>query len=464
METLNEVEAAKIAEEAYVFGYPLVLMDVTEKVSAAVPRPEGTKAPINQFAHVPAFPDASFTDVVSPNADTLYSLAWLELSDEPVVLSLPEMGERYYLMQLVDAWTNVFAAPGTRTTGNGNGDFAMVGPGYNGSAARWPEGCQVAHEHGLDHRPDADERQGRLPCGNAIQAQYLLTPLSAWGKAYTPPGNVPVAAGAGAKAPPSEQVARMEAATFFGRLNALMKNNPPALADAPALARFLAIGVVAGKEFARAEPAVAAGIEHGVRAAREKVDAEAKKLQSKVVNGWAVFTENVGRYGTGYLLRAAVARLGIGTNLPEDAVYPLTRVDADGRPLTGAHRYVLRFAKGQLPPVSAFWSVTLYNSKQAFVDNPIDRYAIGDRDNSDSMRMAGSRSICSTTHRARTRNRTGFPRGRTSSISSSGCTGRSRRSSTAHGNRQRSNESSKSNSIVSARADLTRTIPIPSCT
>ncbi len=184
------------------------------------------------------------------------------------------------------------------------------------------------------------------------------------------------------KTPASEQVAKMDAATFFARLNALMKDNPPAAADADAMKRFAAIGVAPGKPFdpAKLDPAVAKGVERGARAAREKIVAEAQKPLGKTVNNWSVMTDKMGRYGTDYLFRSIIALVGLGSNLPEDAVYPITRVDAEGKALTGANRYVIRFAKGQLPPVGAFWSVTMYNSKQAFVDNPINRYAIGDRD------------------------------------------------------------------------------------
>jgi hypothetical protein len=125
---------------------------------------------------------------------------------------------------------------------------------------------------------------------------------------------------------------------------------------------------------------VAEGIERGVRSAADQIDTAARKPLGKIVNGWSVTTEKVGRFGTDYLFRAAVARIGLGANLPEDAVYLMTRVDGNGQPLDGRNRYVLRFAKGELPPARAFWSVTMYNSTQALVDNPIDRYTLGDRD------------------------------------------------------------------------------------
>jgi hypothetical protein len=357
-------------------------MDVTKAVSTAVSKPEGTKAPINQFAHVRAFPDATFTDIVSPNADTLYSLAWLEVAKEPVVLSVPKMGKRFYLMQIMDDWTNVFADPGTRATGSGKGQFAIAGPEWKG---KLPEGVMELRSPTntvwIVGRTQTNGRED-YPAVRAIQDQYKLTPLSAWGKDYTPPGNVPVATDVDLKTPPAEQVARMVAAMFFARLNTLMKDNPPAAVDAEAMKRFAAIGIAPGKPFdpAKLDPAVAKGIARGALAARETLNAEAKKPFGKVVNNWSIMTDRIGRYGTDYQFRSVVALVGLGTNLPEDATYPLTRVDAEGKALTGANRYVIRFAKGQLPPVGAFWSVTMYNSKQAFVDNPINRYVIGDRD------------------------------------------------------------------------------------
>src|SRR5262245_2521551 len=126
-------DAEQIAAAAYVYAYPLVLMDITRQVMTSVPKPMTRRAPINQFSDSREFPDPTFTDVVSPNADTLYSSGWLDLTREPMVLKLPNTGKRYYLMQMLDAWTNVFASPGTRTTGNDAGSFAIVGPGWKGT-------------------------------------------------------------------------------------------------------------------------------------------------------------------------------------------------------------------------------------------------------------------------------------------------------------------------------------------
>jgi hypothetical protein len=380
-ELVTADEAEKIAVDAYIYGYPLVLMDVTKKVATNVPKVEGEKAPVNQICHLRAFPDYTFTDVVSPNADTLYSFAWLDLASEPMVLSVPDVGKRYYLMPLLDAWTNVFASPGTRTTGNRRGDFAVVGPGWSGNL---PAGIQeIKAPTNMVWLIGRTQTDGKDDYANVhgIQDHYVLTPLSACGKLYTPPANVPVETGIDVRTPPVDQVADMDAATFFARLNALMQDNPPATADENPLKRFAAIGVEPGKPFdlQSHDPAVAKGLEQAVRAAQAKIVAEARKPHGKIVNGWQVMN-NTGRYGTAYLWRAVVALIGLGANLPEDAVYPRATTDVAGQPLTGAHRYVIRFPKGQLPPVRAFWSLTMYNARQYFVQNPRNRYAIGDRD------------------------------------------------------------------------------------
>ena len=364
---------AETVADAFIYGYPLVIMDATRRISTAVPSPAPTRAPVNQFAHLPAFPDASFTDVVSPNADTLYSAAWLDLSTEPVVLSVPDMGNRYYLMPMLDAWTNVFSSPGTRTTGNSKKDFAIVGPGWSKPV---PDGLtQIKAPTNIVWIIGRTQTNGKkdFDAVHAVQHQYLLTPLSSWGKQYHAPTDVPVDKNAETKTAPVDQVAQMDAATFFGRLNALMVSNPPSAADAPALARFAPFGIGPGKALdpKGLDPVLEAGLKLG----RTRLTEEAKKPKGTSVNGWDILSGDIGRYGADYTLRAVVALVGLGANLPDDAVYPHATKDSSGKPLTGANTYTVHFAKGALPPVKAFWSLTMYNAKQFFVDNPINRFA-----------------------------------------------------------------------------------------
>ena len=314
-------------------------------------------------------------------ADAPDKFAWLDLTKEPLVLSLPDTGDRYYLMQMLDAWTNVFASPGTRTTGNHKGDHAIVGPNYSG---RLPEGLkEIKSPTSFVWVIGRTQTNGKADCAavRSLKAQYKLIPLSAWGTDYVAPSEVPVDPKVDVRMPPVETVAKMDAAAFFGRLAALLQDNPPAEADKPMVEKLARIGITPGRSFdpSKLDTAVAKGLERGAVAGREMIFAETKKPQGKVANGWDVM-DNLGRFGTNYLFRSVVALVGLGANLPEDAIYPRATADIDGKPLTGANRYVIQFPKGQLPPVKAFWSITMYNSKQFFVDNPIDRYAIGDRD------------------------------------------------------------------------------------
>ena len=402
---LTEAAAFKNGVQAYLYGYPLVLMDVTRQVGTQ-PNAKGPHGVINQFVNLWTFPDPNFSLIVSPNADTLYTTAFLDLAKEPIVLHVPDTQGRYYLMQMMDAWTNVFASPGKRTTGTKAADFAIVGPGWQGTV---PPGVKK-----IQAPTNMVWILGRTQCNgkddyaavNAIQRQYSLTPLSAFGKPYTPPGSGPADPSVDVTTPPVTQVARMDAATFFNRLARLMKENPPAPADAPMVQKLAGLGIVPGQPFdpAAVGPATMKGLDKAVWTVKAFFDGAAKgtqgaleesafdqkvfkllnsavqKLTLNVQNGWIIPPMQLGRYGTNYAFRALVALIGFGANLPEDAIYPMARVDGDGKPLNGAQRYVLHFAKGQTPPVKAFWSFTMYNSKQAFVPNPIERYAIGDRD------------------------------------------------------------------------------------
>jgi len=368
---LTPPEAEAIATLGYIYGYPLLLMDATR---ASWP------TPTNRFAHAAEFPDDRFTDVVSPNVDTLYSPAWLDLTKEPIVLALPDVGRRYYTMPLLDAWTNVIAAPGTRTTGNGKGAFAIIGPDWSGDLPSTVEAIQSPTNMVwlIGRTYTAGKRD--YDAVHAIQRQYKLAPLRAWVKT----GEAPAAAAmpmTSTGEPPVAQVDKLAAAPFFARLARLMKANPPAAGDEPLVRRLGLLGIAPGEPFdpARLPASIVDAVEGGVAAARARLRGAGPDAMGKVVNGWRMRTD-LGRYGTNYEQRAVVAIVGLGANLAEDSVYPGTNVDAAGQPLSGEHRYRLRFSPGALPPVRSFWSLTIYNDKHFLVANPIGRYALGDRD------------------------------------------------------------------------------------
>jgi hypothetical protein len=315
------------------------------------------------------------------NVDTLYSSAFLDLSKEPLVLSVPDTHGRYYLLPLMDAWTNVLATPGTRTRGNAAGNFLVVGPAWTGTP---PAGMEV-----LKSTTNMVWLLGRTQTNgpedyaavHAVQDGYKLTPLSRFGQPYTPVKPA-VDSNYDVKTPPVEKLKAMSAAQFFDSLGMLLKANPPAAADAPIIAELRRLGIVPGHRFdpSHLDPAVAKGLLGSVQLALQKLQAAVAQMgstdSSHSENGWHIPPMSVGNFGTNYQLRAIITLIAFGANLPADAVYPTTFVDGDGKQLNGSNRYTLHFEKGETPPVNAFWSVTLYGPDSFFVVNSINRQAI----------------------------------------------------------------------------------------
>lgn len=378
---LTPEETRAIAEEAYIYFYPLVSMDVTRRQLTNIEADKMTgRGPMNTFSHVRAFPDANFREVVRPNFDTLYSSGWLDLSKEPVIVSAPDTAGRYYLLPMLDLWTDVFAVPGKRTTGTRAGHFAVVAPGWKG---KLPDGVTRIDAPTpyvwLIGRTQTNGPED-YPAVHKVQDGYGITPLSQWGKKPTP-ATAKIDPGVDMKTPPLVQVNTMPAKTYYTYAAELLRVNPPHPTDQPILARMKRIGLEAGKglDFDRLDPAVRQALEaapaDGLKAMREKVPTLAR-----VVNGWQMNTDSMGVYGNFYLKRAIVAMVGLGANLPEDAIYPLLVADADGKPLDGGHKYLVHFDKSELPPVNAFWSITMYDGEGFQAANPINRFAIGDRD------------------------------------------------------------------------------------
>lgn len=375
-EQLNEMEATEIGVDAYVYGYPLVTMEVTRRVMTNVASPAGTHAPMGQFVLMRTYPDAAFRDVTAPNADTLYSTAWLDLAQEPYVLSLPDMGDRYFLMPMLSGWTDVFEVPGKRTTGTKPQTYAITGPNWKGQL---PDGVQE-----FKSPTDMVWILGRTYCTgtpedyaacHALMDKYQLVPLSAYGKPYTPPAGK-VDPRVDTKTPVRDQVHKLDAVAYFTLLAKLMKHNPPAEADAPMLAKLAKIGLVPGKDFDASQlPAAAA--QAIPELAQKKIMGHFQDGGTHI-NGW-LFTTKAGVYGTDYLQRAFITAIGLGANRPQDAVYPTSASDADGKPYSGANQYVMHFPKGQTPPANGFWSITMYNADYFFVDNPLNRYTISPR-------------------------------------------------------------------------------------
>lgn len=372
-----------IAREAYLYAYPIVSMDVTMRQATNVPDAATTnmRAPINEFAHARAYPKADEKDVVRFNFDTLYSFAWLDLSREPVILSTPDTNGRYFLLPLLDMWTDVFAVIGTRTTGDKAGTYAIVAPDWKGAL---PTGiAKIVAPTSSVWILGRTQTNGPsdYPSVHKIQDGYKLTLLSQWGKDHTPPAKGAVDPSVDNVTPPLVQVNNLDGVAMLTRLADLMVKHPPHPNDYPILLRLRQLGLEVGQPFnaAKLDPMTRDIVN---MAAKETLVAMPERMRSMTPaeNGWNIGREHMGTYGTAYQWRALIALGGLGANLPEDAVYPTAFTDGAGKPLSGDSKYVLHFAKGQMPPSEAFWSITMYDKNGFQVPNPIDRFAVGDRD------------------------------------------------------------------------------------
>jgi hypothetical protein len=371
------------ASDAYIYGYPLVTMEMTRRVMTNVASPEATRAPMGHFVRARSYPDASYRDVTAPNADTLYTITWLDVGKEPWILSIPDMNGRYFLFPMLSGWTDVFQVPGKRTTGTGAQTYAITGPGWKGEL---PKGV-------VEYKAPTSMVWilGRIYCTgtpedyaavHAAQDACKAYPLSAYGKDWTPPpGKVDPAIDM--KKPVRDQVNGMSGVEYFRLLAELLKTNPPAKADAAILPKLAQIGIVPGKDFdpGAADPRI---LDRVPKITFERIMLHfltGPEIQN--VNGWR-FTTKTGLYGTDYIQRALVTAIGLGANRPEDAVYPTSVKAGAGllaRKYDGAQKYVMRFAKGRLPPVKGFWSLTMYDENYFFVANKLNRYSISARQN-----------------------------------------------------------------------------------
>ncbi|MDV9187062.1 DUF1254 domain-containing protein [Streptomyces sp. SR27] len=372
------------ATDVYVFGYALIMMELTRRLQTNTVTVNATQAPTNQFCQYSTLPTPDMKDVVSPNVDTLYSLAWIDLAAEPIVLEVPVMDQgRYWLMQIMDAWSNTVANPsnitplGTPVTNPATGAdvyaYALTGPEWKGEL---PEGV-----HPLAMPTNTLWLIGRTELHNTsaqefqtvtgYQSQMRLLPLTAWpdNGTYTPPNGIHDPAVPAT--PPSELISQLSGPEFFAELAELLDRTPLNPPD-PAMSATLAkLGVHPYHKDRLPDPRVLE------LAKAEGLDTIEHHQGPAPVNGWTFVTTDIGYYGTDYTQRAYIALVGIGANLPEDALYPwmvgIPSTDTAGTPL----RYTLTFPAGQLPPVNAFWSLTAYDADHFLIANPEDIYAIG---------------------------------------------------------------------------------------
>ena len=377
-------EAEENGIEAYIYAYPLVTMELTRRRLTNVAAPAESTAPMGQFARLRGYPAVDNHAVTAPNADTLYTIAWLDVSKEPWVVSVPDMKGRYFLLPMLDGWTTVFADPGKRTTGTGAQRFAVTGPGWSGTL---PAGVTA-----YKSATGMVWLLGRIYCTgtpadyaavHALQDKMNAVPLSAYGKPYTAPAGS-VDPNLDTKTSIRDQVNAMDGASYFKLFAQLLKTNPPTAEDRPMLTKLAKIGIVPGQDFdvAKLDAAVARGLAGVPKPAQDKIMAWLKEGivagALKLTDGW-LFTTKTGIYGTDYRQRALITAIGLGANRPQDAVYPTSEGPDIIKKYSGANKYVMHFNKGAMPPVDGFWSLTMYDAAYFFVPNSINRYTLSQR-------------------------------------------------------------------------------------
>lgn len=379
--TLSPAETEKIAKDAYIYGYSLVTSELTRlaAINTAKPNVETLQAPMNDIASVPGYPPATYKGVTAPNADTLYTFGFFDLSKEPMVFSYPNMGKRFFLFPMYDEWTDVIGVPGTRTMGGAAQNVLLSGPNWHGAV---PSGMkQIKMPTNIMFmigRVYCDGSAADLAAVHALQAQFKLVPLSSFGKTYTPPTGTP-----GSKYSPKDVVrdviSSWSTSEYFNFMTKAMVDNPPVLPrDAPIVAEMAKIGLAAGRPFdiSKLNPQAQKALASLPKTIVSQL-AVLKKSGGTVANGWLI-PGAAGSYGTNYAARAAVSAFGWGANLPQDAIYPYAP-GGNAAALNGAHTYRVHFAKGLTPPAKGFWSITMYDDRFYFYPNALNKQTVSMR-------------------------------------------------------------------------------------
>ncbi|WP_299072246.1 DUF1254 domain-containing protein [uncultured Paraglaciecola sp.] len=369
------LNVVKSAARAYIFAYPINVMEFT-RLSMV------DKMGTNKINHLRDFPNHDFRQVVRPNNDTLYSNAWFDLSQEPMIISVPDI-ERYYVLPFMDAWTNVFGFIGSRTTGNQAGDYALVGPDFEGVL---PDNIQrITAPTNMVWMIGRIHVYGEHDISNVAQIQdnIHVTALSKWSSQIPMPATVTPSNLNSNPVNPKAQVDELTPTEFFSSFAKLLAKQPAHARDKGEFDNFAALGLNKENQFDLADvnPIKRFLIAIGSKLANDKLhSALQSKGTSPKENGWIVWRDTLGEYGTNYTVRAGVTLGGLGALSAQEAAYPSADADINGENLHGSNQYELHFKAGQLPPVNAFWSLTMYNTDGYLIKNPINRYLVNNSD------------------------------------------------------------------------------------
>jgi hypothetical protein len=361
---------------ALIYGFPLVYGAATRYKWVTIPQDPAhvPYAAVNHFWHAPNVLDATYQDGGCPNNDTLYSVAWVDLSDEPIILSHPDMEDRYFSFELSAMTSDNFDYVGQRTTGSKAGSFLIPGPGWEGEV---PDGVTAVAPSptpwALCLGRTLVDGQDDVPVVNEVMKRYSLTPLSLWGQADP---HVPER---------RDVLAPIDVASDplgpWKTLNAMLAENPPPAEHGILLQQFASVGIGPGLDIEEQPDVVKDSLARALGAGMKLLPAQFLSGDwATNINGWRYPPPTEGRAGDDFLRRGAeLWRAGFGETPPPEAVYLVCREDADGKPLSSDGRYELSFSGEDLPPVDSFWSLTMYKADMNLVPNPVDRYSVGDR-------------------------------------------------------------------------------------
>ena len=399
--------AQKAGEDAFVYGYPLMqtnrILDLGGLSSLpndpATGKPYTEKFPLNTQLNLQFIAQPDTKAVVLPNADTIYTIVNLDVGSKPALVHYPSFGtmpngqNRYWSLELLDSWTNVFDYVGTREGDTTGGDYAIVGPTWNPVTQPLRKTVKrIIHSTTprvwVVGRILVDSSKDIIQHAALLQGQIKFTrpgdaPLCASGTAnYNNPARCVISLPSPKMLPIRQPMLVTPSIAALDELGGAMATQPPPTADAPVLAELAAYGIGAGlkpsvTQSAEIKAALLTGMQTGFAKITAGVDS--KRASSLLThNGWILF-DGVGSYGTDYMTRAVIGDFGLGANMPAEAIYPAATTDSTGATLTGTKRYKIHFAKDQTPPNDAFWSITMYGSDEFFIPNPLNRYAVGDR-------------------------------------------------------------------------------------
>lgn len=375
----KEETAFHYGVSAYIWGYSLVVTERLQRFRATQTSSGVPRAALNQFGHVRDLRDADYKAIPTPNNDTLYSQAFLDLRKEPIVVRAPDVDGRYYVLPFLSAYQDVFASVGTRETGTGAGDYAIVGPDWRGDLPGNVTRIDAPTNTVIIWGRTVVYGKEDLDKARAVQDALALIPLSQFGDARrTPEPDWEASRTRVARTAWNAKGGVPKSLSFFDELGKAMMLTPPRPADRAAVEQFSNIGLTPehGFDLESLDEATIMGLSRAVTAAELMIDGAAN-TRGVLANGWFFNTE-AGVFGNDYLFRAAVAKWYMGANVPEEAMYYVGKTNSKGEPHGGKNRYRLHFEDP--PPAKAFWSLSIYNSSDgSFVDNELNRYSIGDR-------------------------------------------------------------------------------------